>query len=94
MPNWNFEQTQGVLNKSTAMLKDSKDPLDWVPGMLSLWRPSVGYTEDGWLFYKTGNILAVPGMLLEGMLEHEYPEVKLLFLACCAKLWEDLLIAE
>lgn len=98
MPRWSFEQMQGVLNKSADMLENSKDPLDWVPGMLSLWRPPGGYTEDGWLFYKTGNYLAVPGMLLEALMywsgNDEFPETKLTFLACCAKFWEDLLIAE
>lgn len=87
---WNYE----ALEKSRVMLRTSKEPLDWVPGMLSLWRPPGGYTEDGWLFYKTGNYLAVPGMLLEGMLNDEFPETKLMFIACCAKFWEDLLIAE
>jgi len=98
MPRWTFEGTRGVLRRSTALLDNSKDPLDWVPGMLSLWLPPGGYTEDNWLFYKTGNYLSIPGMLLEGMqapdLNDEFPEYKLLFMECCAKFWEDYLKLE
>lgn len=89
--NWNYE----ALEKSSAMLRLSKEPLDWVPGMLSLWRPPGGYTQEILLVYEAGNVLAVPGMLLQGMLiDDEFPETKLMFLDCCAKFWEDLLIAE
>lgn len=98
MPRWTFEGTRGVLNRSTALLDNSKDPLDWVPGMLNLWQPPGGYAQEISLVYESGNVLAVPGMLLQGMqapdLNDEFPEYKLLFMACCAKFWEDLLIAE
>ena len=95
MPRWTFEQTRGVINRSVDLLENSKDPLDWVPGILSLWLPPGGYTEDNWDFHKTGNYISIIGLLLEGMqapdLKNEFPEYKLMFMACCAKFWEDLL---
>tara|TARA_R100001198_G_scaffold88719_1_gene64629 strand:- start:16 stop:306 length:291 start_codon:yes stop_codon:yes gene_type:complete len=79
---WNYE----ALNKSADMLRLSEEPLDWVTPMLNLWRPPQGYVTDN----EEGNeTTAVLMMLLEGMLNDEFTENKLMFMACCAKIWED-----
>lgn len=75
-----------LLNKSADMLRDSKEPLDWVTPMLNLWEPPQGYVTDNGEDNETQAVLM---MLLEGMLNDEFPEYKLLFMACCAKVWED-----
>ena len=79
---WNYE----ALEKSRTILAGSKEPLDWVTPMLNLWRPPQGYVTDN---EQDNETTAVLMMLLEGMLDGEFPENKLLFLACCAKVWED-----
>ena len=79
---WNYE----ALEKSRAILACSKEPLDWVTPMLNLWRPPQGYVTDNGEDNETQAVLM---MLLEGMLHDEFTENKLLFLACCAKIWED-----